>query len=76
MNKIIFKNGSIIEIFESTSSHRGQHSTLISFYCTNCKAIHEDYPIDNIEFIGETSEMCKESYGKILELHMNKKRRK
>jgi len=72
MSKIEFKNGSTIECLESNSNSRRHRSTLISFYCSQCQTVHEDYPISNIMFIGENYEMCKDSYEHVLEPYMNK----
>ena len=64
MDKITFKNGSRVEtIYESTANSRGRRSELMGFYCVACRNVHVDYPIKNIQWIGDDM-MCKESWAK------------
>jgi hypothetical protein len=70
-NCIILKNGSVIYCTSSKNVKRSNRSKLISFYCYGCKEVHEDYPINKVQFIGESYEICKESYDKLLEPFMN-----
>lgn len=75
MDKITLKNGSTIEtICESTANNRGRRSELMGFYCIWCKDVHVDYPIKNIQWIGDDM-MCKESWDKVLEPYMNTERK-
>ena len=69
MSKLTFENGSTIETIEtieSTANSRGRRSKLMGFYCVACKDVHVDYPIKNIQWIGDDM-MCKESWDKVLE---------
>ena len=69
-----FVNGSqIIFLSSANKTIRSKRSELIGFYCSNCKCVHEDYPIKDVQFIGESYQICKESYEKILEPYTIKK---
>lgn len=57
---IEFKNGSKIKCLPKSDSVRSKRSKLIGFYCVLCNAIHMDYPIKNIRWIGDNM-VCKES---------------
>ena len=62
MGKIEFENGNTIEYFESTSNHRGHRSGKITFYCINCKMVHEEVPISEMMCISENFAICKTSF--------------
>lgn len=65
------KNGSQIIYISSSNNIRSKRSELLGFYCANCNDVHEDYPIRNIQWIGDNIMMCKESYNAILEPFAN-----
>lgn len=70
-NCIRFKNGNVIYCTSTKNVIRSNRSKLVSFYCYNCKEVHENYPINNIQFIGESYQMCKEGYDKLLKPYLN-----
>lgn len=67
-----FKNGSEIK-FISTSKFncRSQRSEIISFWCDECKIIHEEVPISEMMCISDNLVICKTSYENILKPYIN-----
>lgn len=71
---IKFENGSqIVFLSSDKKTIRSKRSELIGFYCSACNCVHEDYPIKDVQFIGKSYQMCKESYEKILEPYVIQK---
>ena len=69
---IKFKNGSsITTLYVSSSNHRGKRSKVISFWCDNCKKIHEEVPMSEMMRIGENTTICKTSYDEVIKPYMN-----
>ena len=67
MDKITLKNDSQIAYVSSANDTvRSKRSELISFYCSICETIYEDYPIKDIQFIGEKYQICKSCFDTIL----------
>ena len=66
-NELIeFENGSKINYLStSNNNQRGKRSELVGFYCFECKDMHEDYPIKNIQWIDENIMICKEAFENI-----------
>lgn len=71
INHIKFKNGSIVYCSSKKNGIRSARSKLVGFYCYGCKEVHENYEINNVQFIGEYYQMCKESYDELLESYVN-----
>lgn len=63
MEEIKLENGSVIRSIDGKITNiRGLRSKLMSFYCSECKCVHEDYPIENVKWIFNDYSLCKESY--------------
>lgn len=70
MTKIELKNGSVIECLESTSSHRGKNSHLVSFYCINCKTIHYSVPVSEMKIRDDNFAICKTSFNNAIKPYL------
>jgi len=62
MNTINFKNGSKIVPISTSNIIRGNNSNKISFWCDNCKKLHESVQLSEMIYIDDNTVVCRTSY--------------
>jgi len=66
---IEFENGSRIETIESKFDNiRGNRSNIISFWCDNCKKVHESVHISEMMCLDDNRVICRTSFNGVRDI--------